>query len=79
MITDDVKNAREMFIAISIIEHHVSPLSQFSTYDLCESFAKSWKVVEKQAKEKRITFEMSSVMRINNNGSLPFCVESLAR
>jgi hypothetical protein len=65
MVSDEIRKAREMFMAIAIVEHHISPLSKFSTYDLCEIFAESWKAVEAQAGLNAITFEMDSVIKIN--------------
>lgn len=66
MITNDVQKARDMFMAIATVEHHISPLSKLDRYDLCEIFADLWLSVEEQAKSNMITYDISSVMKINN-------------
>ena len=64
MISKNIEKAREMFIAIAVIEHHISPLTKFDTYRLCEIFANVWNTIEKQAKHNKIALDISSVMSI---------------
>jgi len=66
MISNEVQKAREMFMAIATVEHHISPISKLSRYDLCEIFSILWISVEEQAKSNMITFDFTSVMKINN-------------
>ncbi len=66
MISKETDKAREMFMAIAIVEHHISPLAKYSTYDLCEIFEHVWKIIEKEAKHTKFALDISSVMTIHS-------------
>ncbi|MDH5731464.1 MAG: hypothetical protein OEZ58_20965 [Gammaproteobacteria bacterium] len=66
MLSEEVKEAREMFMAVAVIEHHISSLQKFSTYELCEKFADVWGIFEKKALSKEVKLDASYVMDINN-------------
>lgn len=75
MISNKAKKAREMFLAIAVIEHHTSSLQNFSTYDICEILDDVGVSIEKQAKSKHITLDISFVMSINNELTKAFNLE----
>lgn len=67
MLNEKTKKARKDFMAISVMEHHLSHLSAYSPYDLCEIFATVWENIKKNTSQDVYQLDKDFVMSINKS------------
>lgn len=62
-------------MALAVIEHHSSPLSKFSTYDICEILAELWKLTETRAHAGEIKVDFPSIKILHQQLCTAFDLE----